>query len=112
MDREALYNKINMRVDIMLNNGLLDEVTKLYDKGYHPETHQSMKGIGYKEIIDYLDNKITLDDAIEKIKQHTRNYAKRQLTYFSRFKDAKWINVDVDNPQNTANEILKDFLNE
>jgi len=105
MDREALYNKINMRVDIMLNNGLLDEVTKLYNKGYRPETHQSMKGIGYKEIIDYLDNKITIDDAIEKIKQHTRNYAKRQITWFKRNTDINWFDIQKD--KNIIEKILE-----
>lgn len=96
MDRETLYNHINLRVDIMLKNGLLDEVKRLYDLGYRPDTHQSMKGIGYKEIVDYFDGKVTFDEAIDKLKQHTRNYAKRQITWFKRNKDIIWFDVEKD----------------
>ena len=96
MDRENLYNRINLRVDIMLKNGLLDEVKHLYDLGYRPDTHQSMKGIGYKEIVDYFDGKVTLDEAIDKLKQHTRNYAKRQITWFKRNKDIIWFDIEKD----------------
>ena len=96
MDRESLYNKINKRVDIMVSNGLIDEVKKLYDLGYRPETHQSMKGIGYKEIVEYLSGNSTLDEAIEKLKQHTRNYAKRQITWFKRNKNIHWFDIKQD----------------
>jgi len=94
----------------MVQLGLVDEVKELISK--YPQNCQSFTAIGYKEIIEYLNGFCDLECAINDIKQHTRNYAKRQLTYFSRFKDAKWIDVDVNNPQNTANQILKDFLNE
>ena len=96
MDRDSLYNKINKRVDIMLDNGLVDEVKKLYYLGYRPNTHQSMKGIGYKEIVEHLDGNCTLEEAIDKLKQHTRNYAKRQITWFKRNKDIIWFDIEKD----------------
>ena len=105
MDRESLYNKINKRVDIMINNGLIDEVSKLYNLGYRPETHQSMKGIGYKEIVEYLNGNNSLDDAIDKLKQHTRNYAKRQITWFKRNKDIHWFDIEKDS--NIINKIIE-----
>ncbi len=107
MDREELYNKINLRVDIMLENGLLDEVKRLYDIGLNPETHQSMRGIGYKEIVEYFDGKVTLDDAVQKLKQHTRNYAKRQITWFKRNKDIKWFDIKKD--KDILNKIIELF---
>ena len=97
MDRDSLYKKINKRVDIMLNNGLIDEVKHLYNQGFRPETHQSMRGIGYKEIVEYLNGNCSLEEAIEKLKQHTRNYAKRQITWFKRKKDIHWFDIETDN---------------
>lgn len=91
IDRAVLYERINKRVDIMLNDGLIDEVKTLYDSGLRPENAQSMKGIGYKEIVEYLEGNYDLDTAIEKIKQHTRNYAKRQVTWFKRNTDIIWL---------------------
>ncbi|GAA0740831.1 tRNA (adenosine(37)-N6)-dimethylallyltransferase MiaA [Clostridium oceanicum] len=93
MDREVLYERINKRVDIMINNGLIEEVKKLKDMGYTEEM-QSMKGIGYKEILYYLNGKISLEEAIYLIKKGSRNYAKRQLTWFRKDKRAIWINKD------------------
>ncbi|NMM62684.1 tRNA (adenosine(37)-N6)-dimethylallyltransferase MiaA [Clostridium sp. P21] len=93
MDREKLYERINKRVDIMLENGLIEEVKKLKAMGYSSDM-QSMKGIGYKEILYYLDNKISLDEAIYSIKKGSRNYAKRQLTWFRKDKRAIWIDKD------------------
>ena len=93
MDREKLYNRINKRVDIMIEDGLVDEVKSILDKGYNRDL-VSLKGIGYKEIIMYLEGNISLDDAIDKIKQGSRNYAKRQLTWFRRDKRIKWFNTD------------------
>ena len=107
MPREVLYDRINQRVDIMLKDGLIDEVKQLYDKGYRPESHQSMKGIGYKEIVDYLDNKVSLEEAIEKLKQHTRNYAKRQITWFKRNKEIHWFDILSDN--NIVDKIVEIF---
>lgn len=92
IDRDILYKKINNRVDVMIENGLIEEVKSLYNQGYNVNNCNAMKGIGYKEILEYLDNKCTLDYAIDKIKQHTRNYAKRQLTWFKRNDNIIWMN--------------------
>lgn len=94
MNRDALYDRINKRVDIMLERGLIEEVVSLKGKGYTSEM-QSMKGIGYKEILQYLDKQISLEDAISKIKQGSRNYAKRQLTWFRKDPRAIWIDKDI-----------------
>ena len=107
MPREILYEKINKRVDIMIANGLIDEVKSIYSRGLNPDNCQSLKGIGYKEIIDYFDGKYTLDDAIEKIKQHTRNYAKRQITWFKRYNNVNWF--DTNNDHNIENKIIQLF---
>lgn len=91
MDREKLYNRINLRVDIMVENGLIEEVTKLKEMGYGKELN-SMQGIGYKEIRDYVDGVYDLDTAIETLKKNTRNFAKRQITWFKREKEVVWLN--------------------
>lgn len=93
MDRKKLYEKINSRVDLMIKNGLLEEVKSLLDMGYNKELI-SMQGIGYKEIIMYLEGDISLDESIELIQKGSRNYAKRQLTWFKRNEKINWINVD------------------
>jgi tRNA dimethylallyltransferase len=93
MDRQKLYSRINKRVDIMIKNKLIDEVIKLKEMGYNSDM-QSMKGIGYKEIMYYLNNEISLVEAIEMIKKGSRNYAKRQLTWFRKDKRVNWINSD------------------
>ena len=89
-DRANLYKRIDMRVDIMLENGLIEEVQKLKDMGYHRDM-VSMQGLGYKEILDYLDGKCTLEEAIYILKRETRHFAKRQLTWFRRERDVIWI---------------------
>ncbi len=81
--RETLYERINKRVDLMLDAGLIPEIENLLKKGITKE-NQSMQGIGYKEVLEYLNGEITLDECIEKIKLNTRHYAKRQITYFKR----------------------------
>lgn len=86
MDREKLYNRVNLRVDIMAENGLVDEVTKLKEMGYGKELN-SMQGIGYKEIRDYVDGVYDYETAIETLKKNTRNFAKRQITWFKREKE-------------------------
>jgi len=93
MNREKLYERINLRVDIMLENGLIDECIKLKNMGYN-SLMQSMQGIGYKEVFYYLENKITYDEAVEMIKKGSRNYAKRQLTWFRRDPRAIFVNKD------------------
>ena len=90
-DRDKLYANIEKRVDIMLNNGLVDEVKKLHQKGYTKEM-VSMQGLGYKEILDYLEGHISLERALYLIKRDTRHFAKRQLTWFRREKEVEWIN--------------------
>ena len=89
-DREKLYQKIELRVDEMVLNGLIDEVKHLREMGYH-RGMVSMQGLGYKEILDYLDDKITLEEAIYRIKRDTRHFAKRQLTWFRRERDVIWV---------------------
>ncbi|MGH4119885.1 tRNA (adenosine(37)-N6)-dimethylallyltransferase MiaA [Clostridium sp.] len=93
MERQKLYNRINRRVDIMMKNNLIHEVIKLKEMGYN-SSMQSMKGIGYKEILYYLNNEISLVEAIEMIKKGSRNYAKRQLTWFRKDPRVNWINSD------------------
>ena len=107
MDREKLYNKINLRVDKMIKNGLVEEVIKLRNMGYNSDK-QAMKGIGYKEILFYLEDKITLEEAINMIKQGTRNYAKRQLTWFRKDDRVNWINKDE---FNNEEEIIEYIVN-
>lgn len=94
-DREVLYDRINKRVDIMLNDGLLDEVKQLMEMGYTKELN-SMNGIGYKEIIDYFEGNMSLEDTVNLIKQSSRRYAKRQLTWFRRDKRIHWLDANED----------------
>lgn len=93
MDRERLYERINRRVDIMLEQGLVDEVKALKEEGYHKDM-VSMQGIGYKEILDYLDGEYDYERAVYLLKQDTRHFAKRQMTWFRREKDVTMLNKD------------------
>lgn len=90
-DRQNLYDRINKRVDIMVEQGLFAEVEGLCEKGYDKDL-VSMQGIGYKEVLMYLDGEISKDEAIELIKKNTRHFAKRQLTWFRREKEVIMIN--------------------
>lgn len=110
MDRNILYERINDRVDIMLKNGLLEEVIKLKEMGYTSDM-QSMKGIGYKEILDYLDVKISFDKAIEMIKQGSRNYAKRQLTWFRKDNRVNWIDKEFFKDEEEIVEYIRREIN-
>lgn len=92
MDREWLYNRINRRVDKLMEEGLLKEVKHLLAMGYNHDT-PAMKGIGYKELLSYLDGKSTLEEAVIDIKTNTRHYAKRQLTWFKRYEKAHWVEI-------------------
>lgn len=92
MDREKLYERINLRVDIMMQNGLESEVRNLVNMGYSPEL-VSMQGLGYKEFIPYFNGEITLEEAVENIKKFTRRFAKRQLTWFRGQTNGTWIDV-------------------
>lgn len=92
-DREVLYDRINKRVDIMMENNLIDEVKHLLDMGYDKNLI-SMQGIGYKEIVKYLEGEYSLEEAVEIIKRDSRRYAKRQITWFKRYKESKWFDLD------------------
>ncbi|WP_194190436.1 tRNA (adenosine(37)-N6)-dimethylallyltransferase MiaA [Clostridium chrysemydis] len=108
MNRDALYNRINHRVDTMMSNGLLDECILLKSNGLNLN-NQSIQGIGYKEIFTYLDKKISLDDAVELIKKGSRNYAKRQLTWFRRDPRAIFLNKDMLSLDQIENKIINDI---
>lgn len=95
MDRELLYDRINRRVDIMMEQGLLEEVKSLLEKKINRNT-TAMQAIGYKELIEYIDGKASLDEAIDKIKQESRRYAKRQLTWFRRNEKINWLLLQSD----------------
>lgn len=110
MNRDELYDRINKRVDIMMEKGLIEEVIRLQKEGYTSDM-QSMKGIGYKEILYYLEGQISLERAIEMIKQFSRNYAKRQLTWFRKDPRVNWINKDeFSSDEAIAEYIYKDFM--
>ena len=89
MDREKLYERINKRVDIMIESGLVEEVESLLKK--YNEFPTAMQGLGYKEVVEYLQGKLSKEEMIEKIKRETRRYAKRQLTWFRKNKQTIWI---------------------
>lgn len=89
MDREKLYERINLRVDLMIKDGLVDEVRRIVAK--YDRFPTAMQGLGYKEVVEYLNNEVTYEEMIEKIKQETRRYAKRQLTWFRKNKDIVWL---------------------
>ena len=101
MDRDKLYDRINKRVDIMINDGLIDEVKNLVNKYSNIQT--AMQSLGYKEVVEYFDNKLTKQEMIDKIKMESRRYAKRQLTWFRKNKEIIWLdglkpreeNVDI-----------------
>lgn len=103
--REKLYDRINKRVDKMVEDGLLEEVKSLYDEGIRSKA--IMTGIGYKELYEYFDNKISLDEAIELIKSRSRHYAKRQYTWFNNQMNIKWFDVDFSCFDNTVDEVIK-----
>ena len=102
-DRKELYNRINKRVDTMMKNGLLEEVKSFYDKGI--KTKPLLNGIGYKELYKYLDGNYTYEEAIEKIKQNSRHYAKRQYTFFNHQLPIVWFETDFTNFNNTIEKV-------
>ena len=95
-ERERLYERINLRIDQMLDDGLVEEVMSLKDQGYTKEM-VSMQGLGYKEILDYLNGNCTLEEAIYILKRDTRHFAKRQLTWFRRERDVIWVSKNEHN---------------
>ncbi|ANA82175.1 tRNA (adenosine(37)-N6)-dimethylallyltransferase MiaA [Paenibacillus glucanolyticus] len=92
MDRQMLYNRIEERIDLMLNQGLVDEVAALMDKGYAPGL-VSMQGLGYKEIVSHLNGEFSYEEAVVLLKRDTRRFAKRQLSWFRHMKDIEWVDV-------------------
>ena len=106
MDRDKLYERINKRVDIMLEQGLIEEVENLIKK--YNDFPTAMQGLGYKEVVEYLQGTTSKNEMIEKIKQETRRYAKRQLTWFRKYKDLIWLN-GLDDLQNNINIILEEY---
>ncbi len=121
-ERAMIYDRINRRVDIMIKNGLVEEVSNLVNEGYTKEL-VSMQGLGYKEIIDYLNGEISLDEAIYRIKRDTRHFAKRQLTWFGREREVIFVNKNEFNYDTGAaldymleclknKQIIKDINNE
>jgi len=101
-EREELYDRINRRVDQMTEEGLVEEA-----RGFYPQRRlNSLNTVGYKELFDYFDGKCTLEFAIEKIKQHSRNYARKQLTWFKKDKETVWINLSDEN-EDVIGKILK-----
>ena len=107
-DRDTLYDRINKRVDVMLKDGLLNEAKKVYESNIR--TKAIMTPIGYKELFPYFENKISLDEALDKIRQDSRRYAKRQYTWNKHQINVNWFNVDFNNFENTVNEIIE-FIN-
>ena len=107
-DRNILYDRINKRVDAMVNLGLLDEARKVYDSNIR--TKAVLTPIGYKELFPYFDGSANLDSCLDKIRKNSRHYAKRQYTFFNHQLDVKWFNVDFDNFNNTVSSVL-DYTN-
>ena len=103
-DREKLYNIVNSRVDKMIEDGLVNEVKHFYDKNIRSKS--ILTGIGYKELYDYFDNKITKEESIELIKKNTRHFIKRQYTFFKHQMDVTWITTDFDNFNNTIDKVI------
>lgn len=104
MDREKLYNRINIRVDKMIQNGLINEVEQLIKQYKNIPT--ALQGLGYKEVVDYLNGECTKEEAVEKIKMETRRYAKRQITWFKKNKQTIWLD-GLNDRQNNINIILE-----
>ena len=106
MDREKLYERINKRVDIMLEQGLIEEVKELLEK--YEEFPTSMQGLGYKEVASYLNGELTKEEMIEKLKMETRRYAKRQLTWFRKDPNIIWLD-GLKSPEENIKIILEHY---
>ena len=107
-DRQKLYDNINYRVDIMMEEGILPEAEYVYNNRDSFKT--CVSAIGYKEFFPYFDKESSLDECIDKLKQASRNYAKRQLTWFNRMKEINWLLIDKENYKEKAVEITEKFL--
>ena len=106
-DRKILYDRINKRVDVMLENGLLDEAKYFYNLDKNAKSLKTV--IGYKELFKYFDNEISLDEALELIKKNSRHYAKRQYTWFNNKMNVKWFNTDFNDFNNTVKQV-EDYI--
>ncbi len=109
MSRAKLYARINRRVDMMMESGLVDEVKMLQNDGLDV-SYQSMQGIGYKEVFSYLEGKYDIEEMISTIKLNSRRYAKRQLTWLRRYEDLKWIHVDKFESASEVSNYLYDYI--
>lgn len=107
-ERETLHERISQRVDDMIERGLVEEVQLLLDRGFSPELN-ALQTVGYREIISYLNGEFSLDRAVELIKRNTRRYARRQLTWFRRWKNVTWIEMDQPGYQAPVLRILNDL---
>ncbi len=110
-DRQQLYERINLRVDLMMNAGLLSEIQSLIEMGLNADSI-SMKGIGYKELIAHLDGEYDLATAVELVKRNSRRYAKRQITWFKRYPDMHWfdLSTDVSGAYDGICSLISDYL--
>ena len=108
-DRKTLYERIDRRVDLMMEHGLVDEVEHLADMGCTRDM-VSMQGLGYKEILDYLSGEIPLEEAVYILKRDTRHFAKRQITWFKRERDVRWL--ELEQFQNDRKKVLEHILDE
>ncbi len=106
MDRGALYRRIDSRVDEQLAAGLVGEVQELLTRGYGP-TLPAMQGLGYKEIVEYLQGRVVLEEAVRRLKRNTRRYGKRQSTWFRRDDRIRWIDVEQHTPEQVAESIVR-----
>ena len=104
-DREELYKIVDKRVDLMIEDGLIEEVKALYEKGINSKAINT--GIGYKELYSYFKGDISLEEAVKLIKKNTRHFIKRQYTFFKHQMDVTWLNVDFSNFEHTINEAIK-----
>jgi len=106
MDRQALYRRIDARVDEQMAAGLVDEVRRLLARGYAP-TLPAMRGLGYKEIAEYLQGQVPLDEAVRRLKRNTRRFARRQYTWFRRDGRIRWLDVGEMGPEEVADRIVR-----
>jgi len=108
LDRDILYQRINSRVDKMIEEGLIEEVKKILEAGYENNLN-SLNTLGYKEMIDFIEGKISLEKAIYLIKRNTRRFAKKQMTWFKKDKRILWLDANKNSTEELADLILKDF---
>lgn len=110
-ERQKLYERINLRVDEMLKEGLVDEIKSLGEKGYHYLNYNSLNTVGVKEVFDYLDEKLDYETMVKMIKQNTRRFAKRQMTWFRKDKNINWIEIkDVSELSEIAGKIFESYF--